>query len=133
MRVNAHWLRKLVLFISTIGLLLFGGAFVASLLDPLLVERAGRELIRIQVQKKIGEQIETLDQAAMGKLASRVLSEQVADLKRQLQEQAPARIAAVIAKMQQADCECRRKIEGRLKGLMEIRVGWRGVGAAQSG
>jgi hypothetical protein len=53
-------MRRAILAISLLGLLIFGASFVLSFLNPLLVERAAREVVRIEVERKIGEKVDAL-------------------------------------------------------------------------
>ena len=127
--MNAHWIRNFILAGGMFGALLFGAALIASLVNPLLVEQTGREIIRIQLQKKIGERIDALDDKFIAAQAARFSSSyagRIEDYKRMLRERAPERVAAAIAEMRQLDCECRKKIEENVRRVLE-----RGIAGAQ--
>ena len=115
-------LRATVFALGLIGALLFGSAWLASLVAPNWVEQIGRELVRQEVQKRVGQKIDALDQSALVGLARRYGGEQAARAERatrQLREQLPAKVAAVTAQMRDKDCTCRRAIEERLEaGLL---------------
>jgi len=88
-------------------------------------------LIRYQVEKKVHEKIESLDANFLAKKADRFSQhyrDEITAAKRHLAEQLPARIASVIAEMQNLDCECRKKIESRIRKGLE----WEIVNAAQA-
>ncbi|MDB5804080.1 MAG: hypothetical protein JWN73_1402 [Betaproteobacteria bacterium] len=120
--IDARWLRRAILICSLLGSLLFGTALLASFVDPLLVERVGHEMIRLQVQKKVGEHIDAIDQGFVVRQAARYTKGYAAQIeftRKLLRDKAPERIAALIAEMQRKDCECRRTIETRLRGILE--------------
>ena len=116
------WLRGIVFSIGLAGFLLFGGAWLASIVAPGWVEQIGREVVRQQVEKRVGEKLQVLDQAALVGLARRlggVQAQRAEQAARQLREQLPAKVAEVTARMRQLDCECRRNIQRRLEaGLL---------------
>jgi len=115
-------IRKIVLFGSLCGTLVFGAALIASLLDPGLAERLAREAIRMQVERKVHQRIEALDTSFVARQAGRLSDDyarQIARTKHLLEEQLPERLATVIAEMGNLECECRKKIETSLRGILE--------------
>ena len=56
-------MRHAIVALGLFGALLFGGAFVYSLVNPLQVERAARELLRIEVERRVGARIDALSDA----------------------------------------------------------------------
>ena len=52
------WLRGIVFSIGLAGFLLFGGAWLASIVAPGWVEQIGREVVRQQVEKRTGEKLQ---------------------------------------------------------------------------
>lgn len=106
-------MRRLLLFLSALGVLLFGGALSLSFLNPLLVERAAREVVRIEVERRIGEKIDSLSNARVTGLAQRALQQTEVDIERARQairHDVPRKVANVIADMLNADCECRKRL-----------------------
>ena len=47
-------MRRFLLLIGLSGTLLFGTAFVLSWLNPLLIEQAAREIVRIEIERRVG-------------------------------------------------------------------------------
>ena len=117
-----HLLRGIVFTIGVAGALLFGSAWVVSMVAPGWVEQVGRDLVRQQVEKRVGEKLQVLDQSALVGLARRLGGEQAQRAERaarQLREQLPAKVAKVTAQMLQLDCECRQNIQRSLEqGLL---------------
>jgi hypothetical protein len=106
-------MRTILLALSLFGALLFGGAFVLSFFDPLLIERAAREVVRIEVERNVGEKIDSLSQSRLVGLAQRALKNTDADIalsQRAIRDEVPARVANAIANMLDADCECRKRM-----------------------
>jgi hypothetical protein len=117
--------RSTVFALGLMGCLLFASAFVASIVNPGLVEGFAKDLIRHQVEKKVREKIASLDYGFLARRAesySKSYGEGISLAKRQLSDQLPARIAAVIAEMTDLNCECRKKIEVSLREGLEWRV-----------
>ena len=124
-------IRILLLALGVIGALMFGGAFVASIVNPGYVEEVAKEIIRRQVEKNVHEKIESLDAKFLSNRAGNLIkahSEEIAAAKRQLSKKVPERMASIIAEMRNLDCECRRKIE---KGIREG-FEWQILKAAQA-
>lgn len=129
--MHAPWLRSCILVVGLLGLLVFGGALVASYTRPGFVERVARDLIRQQVEQRVHDKIAALDAPFLAGRAERLAkahAEEVALAKRHLAEQLPARVAAVIAEMQDLSCACRNAVE---TGVREGLQGWM-AGAAQA-
>ncbi|KAF1721841.1 hypothetical protein [Pseudoxanthomonas wuyuanensis] len=126
-------MRRIVLLLSAPGILLFGGAFSLSFLNPLLIERAAREVMRIEVERRIGEKIDNLSSSRVTGLAQRALKRTNTDIERTqraIREELPRKVANVVADMLDADCECRRRLAGyaerseseRLASLTQVRA-----------
>lgn len=106
-------MRTLLLIVSLSGALVSGGAFALSFLDPLLIERAAREVVRIEVERRVGEKIDALSNSRIAGLAKRALQNTEVDIaraQRQIREDVPRRVADVVADMLNADCECRKRL-----------------------
>jgi hypothetical protein len=117
---------------SLLGVLLFGGAFALSFLNPLLIERAAREVVRIEVEHRVGEKIDTLSNSRIADFAQRARGGTEADIaqtQRALRNEVPGQVATVIANMLNPGCECRERLaeyalrweSARLSSLIEVR------------
>jgi hypothetical protein len=118
-------MRTAALIISLIGTLFFGGIAAVSWLDPLTIERAARELVRIEVERRVGEKIDTLSNTRIVGLAQRALERTNIDLEhmqKALRAEVPRRIADAIADLLDADCECRQRLRTRLQEAHTERV-----------
>jgi hypothetical protein len=62
-------MRRALLFFSLLGTVAFAGGWLLSYLQPLRVERAARELIRIEVQAQVERKLDALDDSRIGVLA----------------------------------------------------------------
>ncbi len=125
MSANLSTIRTFLLILSAVGSSLFGLMFAASALNPGYVEKVAKELIRLQIEKKIHEKVESLDAAFLSSRAAdwiKKYSDEIALAKRELNEKLPEKIAAVIAEMQNLDCECRKKVEGKVRAIFEQRI-----------
>lgn len=106
-------MRPVVLILGLLGCALFGGAFVTSFVSPLLVERAAREVIRLEVQRRVERRIDALSDSVIAAAGRAALAKVDADLERSLRavrQDLPAKVAGVVADMLDADCECRRRL-----------------------
>lgn len=119
------WVRRSIFSLGLVGCLLFSVLFIASFAKPALVEQSAKELIRIQIQKKTQAKIDAIDESYLIKraaLMSKAYADQIAQTKRLLTEQLPARIATVMAEMGDLDCECRKKVEVFFKEGFEAHI-----------
>ncbi len=125
-------MRTIVLAIGILGAALFGSAFVLSLLNPILVERAAREVARIEVERRVNEKVETLSNSRVTDLARKALQKADVDIERAreaIRSELPRKVGNVIADMLDADCECRQRLlaymeraeEERLSSLTQVR------------
>jgi len=115
-------IRTLLLVFSAVGTVLFGAAFFASLLNAGYVEEIAKDIIRHQIEKKVQEKIDALDDKFLSTKAGAWIkkhAEEAETARRQLKEKVPERISAVIAEMRNLDCECRKKIENRFRDGFE--------------
>ncbi|HYJ78513.1 MAG TPA: hypothetical protein VEW03_02830, partial [Longimicrobiaceae bacterium] len=87
--------------------------------------RAGKEFIRRQVEAEVREGIAALQhpalQTAAGLLALRYRSE-IAALRQRLEQRVPETTAAVVVRMQDADCECRRELATLVRSAFDDRI-----------
>jgi ABC-type multidrug transport system fused ATPase/permease subunit len=118
-------IRSLLLILGLLGALLFGAAFVTSIVNPGYVEELAKDIIRQQIEKKVHEKIEALDAKFLTRKAGGLIeaySTKVQDAKRQINEKLPERLALVIAEMRNLDCECRQKIQLAIREGFEWQI-----------
>lgn len=117
-------LRAFLWTLSALGTLVFGGALLASLLNPLWVEQVAKEIIRQQIETKVREKVDALDARSLTSRAGQILQSQAQEAQRirqMLASQLPERIGRVMAEMSNADCECRKKVEGAVRNGLDAR------------
>lgn len=118
-------IRTLLLVLSTVGTVMFGAAFFASLLNAGYVEEVAKGIIRHQVEKKVNEKIDALDDKFLSTKAGALIKKHAGEAeaaRQQLKEKVPERIAAVIAEMRNLDCECRIKIANLFRDGFESQI-----------
>ena len=117
--VNSPRLRRLLRVVSALGSLLFAGLVLLSFIEPLWIERAAREVLRHEVEKRVGERIDQLSNARLVKLAQKALGRTEAEItahRQALRAAVPQRVAHAIADFMKADCDCRKRlVEGAVK------------------
>ena len=118
-------MRRALLILALLGATLFGAAFVVSWLNPLLVERAAREVVRIEVERRGGEKLDQLSSSTVVALAQKALGKTNAEFegaKQQLLESVTEKVANVVADMLKADCECRKRLHERAVTAQQERI-----------
>jgi len=118
-------MRIAILALSALGALVFGGAFALSLLNLILIERAAREVVRIEVERKVGEKIDTLSNSKIADLAHKALQKTDLDIQRAqeaIRSELPRRVANVVADMLNADCECRKRLVAYMERAEQERL-----------
>lgn len=106
-------MRTAILILSFLGALVFTSAFALSYLNPILIERAAREVVRIEVERRVGQRIDELTNSRIAGLAQRALRKtgiEIENAQSDIREQLPRRVANIVADMLDADCECRRRL-----------------------
>jgi hypothetical protein len=112
-------MRRALLFFSLLGTVAFAGGWLLSYLQPLRVERAARELIRIEVQAQVERKLDALDDSRIGVLAQQALRSADIEIDR---GKLRADIAAKVADMLRTDCECRRRLAEGVKAFEASRL-----------
>jgi len=105
-------MRALILVFGIVGTVLFGSAFVLSFSSPLLVENLGKEIIRIEIEHRLGTQLDALSGSRMARLAQKALGRtdsEIAAVRREIEAGIPDKLASVMTDMRRADCECRKR------------------------
>jgi hypothetical protein len=118
-------MRILILITALVSVTLFGSGFILSYVNPTFVESIARKVIRIEVERRVGERLTALENNKIVKFAERLSGRnamEIADLKRKMAEGLPQKVAAVAAEMRNVDCECRKAIEKTITGIFEDRV-----------
>ncbi|MBL8525679.1 MAG: hypothetical protein JNN20_18515 [Betaproteobacteria bacterium] len=118
-------LRNLLLALGVIGALAFAAAFIASFINPLFVENIAREVIKREVENRVHEKIDALDDKFLAGKAAQLVKgygDEVAALQRQLKEKVPEKLTVVIAEMGNLNCECRKKVEAGLRDGLQVRI-----------
>jgi len=125
-------LRRLLLLLAAVGSLLFTGLLALSVIEPLWIERAARELLRQEVERRVGERVDQLSNARVLQIAQKRLGHAQAQIearRQALRAEVPQRVAHAMADLLKADCECRRRMvdvavrheEGALASLEQLR------------
>jgi hypothetical protein len=105
--------QRILIVLSLLCFLLWGGAFTLSFMDPLVIERAAREVVRIEVERRVGGKIDSLSNSRVADLAQRSLQNTEAEIARTqalIRDEVPRKVAKVVADMLNADCECRKRL-----------------------
>ena len=104
--------RTLILCFGILGTLVFGAAFALSFSSPLLAESLGKEIICIEIERRLGIQLDTLTGSRMADLAQKALGRtdsEIAAVRREIEAGIPDKLASVMTDMRRADCECRKR------------------------
>ena len=107
-------MRAVIGWISGIGTAVFAAALIVSVVSPITIETLAREALRTEIQKRVGEKIESLDGSKIAELAGRIAQRNAAEMeeiKRSIEDGLPQRIASVVGEMLNASCECRKTIK----------------------
>lgn len=119
-------MRRALLLVAVFGVVLFGGTLALSWLNPLLIERAAREIVRIEVEQRVGEKVDVLTNSKVATLAAKALGQtetEIAARRRELKEGVPSKVAQAMADLLRVDCECRRRMSERATRDAEARLG----------
>jgi hypothetical protein len=114
------------------GIAIFVPLFLFTFADPQLIEKSGKSFIEWKLQSETDKKIESIRLPEPTKLESllgakaqelRAQAElKIEEVKRQLKADAPAILAAQIAKLRNLDCECRKKWEVVLRLSMQAKI-----------
>lgn len=118
-------MRQTILVISAVGAFLFGLAWLVSWLNPVLIERAAREIVRIEVERRVGEKVDALSSTRIAGLAQKLLRKNEQDIEQAqqaLRQEIPQKVADIMALMQRTDCECRKRLTQRLHEAARLRL-----------
>ncbi len=118
-------LRNAILAISAAGTLLFALIYALSYLNPILIERAAREVIRIEVERRAGEKIDALSNSRIVGMAEKMLRKTDAEIeqtRKVLRNEVPARTATVVLAMLDPNCPCRKQLAGKIEQVENDRL-----------
>ncbi|MET1076721.1 MAG: hypothetical protein ABWY06_01735 [Pseudomonas sp.] len=111
---------------AALGCVLFTLAFAATFVAPYRIEQQARSFIQEQLLSAVNQRITGLQSPhltlAAGVLAERFQGE-VASLEQDLRDGLPAKVASVVAQMQDLSCECRQHLSNQLSQAAEQRIG----------
>src|SRR5580698_7085158 len=91
-------MRAVIGWISGIGTTVFAAALIVSVVSPITIETLARDALRTEIQKRVGEKIESLDGSKIAELAGRIAQRNAAEMeeiKRSIEDGLPQRIASV--------------------------------------
>lgn len=118
--------------IGLLGMFLFVPLFLFTFSDPHLIESSGSTFIKWKLQSETDRKIDSMQLPAptkfeklLGKKAKELRNKtekNLANLKQQLKADAPAFIAAQIAKLRDLDCECRKLWEQKLRNSLQNNI-----------
>ena len=119
-------MRYFLTLLSVIGSLFFVTALILSYTNPVWVENIAREVVRIEVERRVTEKIHHLENDKFLLLAGNRAEQHAAEIKnlqQQLLEGLPAKVAMIVADMGKLDCACREKIEESIHdGILQRRL-----------
>jgi hypothetical protein len=124
-RTESYLVRYGLLLLGLLGTALFAGIFALSFLEPLLIERAAREVVRIEVERRVGEKIDSLSGARITALAQRALQRTDVEIEgtlKAIREDMPRKVADIVARMLDADCQCRKRLVEYARNAYTVQV-----------
>lgn len=119
---SMKYVRSIVLFVGCAGAIVFGALFLLSVISPIHIERAAKEIIRYQVSKRVSEKFDALDSSALVQKAKALIPGLEARIERgrgKLDERVSAALDAAFANMQNPSCECRRFMKSLVRSQLE--------------
>ena len=112
-----------------LGTLIYGGAFVYSFTSPQIIEKNARGFIKEQVSKKTHEKIDNIGSKykdnTLVKLSAKIFKkkkEQLALYKESLKLKIDEKLANVMVKMLDLNCECRQKYKGIFHDFITTKI-----------
>lgn len=111
-------MHRLILIVGLVCAALFGGLFALSYANPLAIERGARDIVRLEIERRVGQKIDALTNSRIGAFAERALAKtdvNVDEARRALRDEVPAKIAGIVTNMLDPDCACRKRIADYLR------------------
>jgi hypothetical protein len=119
---------RLRIFVAALGFggaLLFGAAIVASYKHPTFVEGVAKNIIRAEVERRVGEKADAFDAGWLGTIATHLAQRndvEIAAVRQMLADSLHAKVATIAAQMRDPDCACRATA---LAGMGDAPLLWR--------
>ncbi|WP_444931342.1 hypothetical protein ACJJIF_06060 [Microbulbifer sp. SSSA002] len=117
---------------GVLGVILFAPLFLLTFADPHVIEKSGKSFIEWKLQSEANMQIDAVQlpeptklEVLLGAKARELRAKTEKSLekvKQQLKADAPAILAEQIAKLQNLDCECRKKWQQSIRVSMEAKL-----------
>ena len=114
---------------SLAGVMVFGLALALTYVSPIHVERAARGFIQNQIERQVKDQLgigrDEVGETRVARLAEAIAernNEEINTLRERLTTGLNARIAAIVARMQDLSCECRERLRQGLDAATESRI-----------
>lgn len=107
----ANALRPFLIWLGIAGALLFGAAFLISILDPHFVGQAAKAAIRYHVEAKIERKIDALNSTFLGGQATKIIANYGDKLKALREFMASGEINRLLVTMGDLSCDCRKLVE----------------------
>ncbi len=114
--------------LGVLGAAFFVPLFLLTFADPQLIEKSGKSFIEWKLQSEVNQKIDSISlpkpiklENLLGAKARELRSKtelELEEVKQQLKADAPAILAAQMAKLRNLDCECRKKWESSLRESM---------------
>jgi hypothetical protein len=125
---GAETVRAFLLFISAAGALLFGSLLVLSLASPITIEHWARAAIEQEVEARVGDELHALSQTSLVRRAQALIKkhEQESVFDRTLAIAFHGEIERVVTRMQDPDCECRKRLLKLIEDGLDSNIKWLG-------
>ena len=119
-------INKSIKLITTLLIILYGSLFLLTFLSPHTIEKEAQSFIAKKVSERTHEHIDKIGSGNIFKSKLMVLAkkqmqkekEKLLTYKIMLHEKADEKIASVISKMAKKDCECRKKHQKFIHGVL---------------
>jgi hypothetical protein len=124
--------KVLLRVVGLLGIILFVPLLLFTFADSNLIEKSGKSFVEWKLQAEMYTRIESIhlpDETKLERLLGAKAQElraktdlQLNKIKQQLKDDAPAILSAQITKLQNLDCECRRKWEHSIRLSMDSKL-----------
>jgi hypothetical protein len=122
-------MRRAILIFALLGAGLFAGAFFVSYTRPMAIERAAREIVRMEVQRRVDGRIEELGDSRIAAFARKALHRNDAEMvaaQDALRAAAAAKVGEVAENMLRGDCACRFRLHALFEEARKGRIAFLG-------
>ncbi len=117
--------------IGILGLLLFGFVFTLTYGVPKVVEDSAKGFVKSQIEKEVKIKVSSMTDSSLGEAAESLVDKlgfRESQLKKDLEDNLPEKIAAVMAQMCGYDCEKKKQLASSIKGgylakIQKLKVG----------